>query len=312
MIDEYRAKLAQLAPLHLRHRKIDSMLQSIKEEKEDIAQRMLLLEAALQKEEADVAKFERLTLTSLLSRFLGKQDARLAKEEQEALAARLKYEAAVRQLDDCEQRRLALEREKEELAPDVDRYEEVFEQLRVLLREDAAAGEALCTLERQYEQTTGLLRELAEAAEAGHEAIRRIAPIESSLRSAESWGNWDLVGGGLLADFSKHSYLDDAQSGVKLLQASLSRFRSELADISFDGNITPVNVDGTLRFTDYFFDDFFSDLAVLSRIQNARERVFLLRRQISDTLEQLAVAEEAARTAKAVLEEKIDVLIVKG
>ena len=35
--------------------------------------------------------------------------------------------------------------------------------------------------------------------------------VLSSLESAEGWGTWDLLGGGLISDLAKHSHIDDAK-----------------------------------------------------------------------------------------------------
>lgn len=75
------------------------------------------------------------------------------------------------------------------------------------------------------------LRELEEAIGAGNAALQQASVVLDSLSSAAGWGTWDLLGGGLISDLAKYSHLDNAQQNIQQLQALLSRFRTELADV---------------------------------------------------------------------------------
>ena len=44
----------------------------------------------------------------------------------------------------------------------------------------------------------------------------------SDLDSAQGWGTWDVIGGGLLTDLMKYSRLDDAQASMERLQSALA------------------------------------------------------------------------------------------
>ena len=103
--------------------------------------------------------------------------------------------------------------------------------------------------------------------------MRQIENIEGSLNSANGWGAWDMIGGGLVSGLVKHSHLDDAQAGTEHLQILLSRFHTELADVYVDAQIRAVNIDGFLRFADYFFDGLIADWFVLSRIHDSQENI---------------------------------------
>lgn len=81
-----------------------------------------------------------------------------------------------------------------------------------------------------------------------------------------------MFGGGLISDIAKYSHLDDAQRQINGLQRSLSRFRTELSDVDIRADIQ-VEVDGFLRFADVFFDNIFTDWAVLDRIRRAQSQV---------------------------------------
>ena len=127
---------------------------------------------------------------------------------------------------------------------------------------------------------------MQEALIAGNAALSCADQILSELNSAEGWGTWDLVGGGLLSDLAKHGHLDQAQASVETLQSQLRRFKTELADVTINADIQ-VSIDGFLRVADYFFDGIFADWAVLDQIRQSQQQVQLIRNQIEIVLNHL-------------------------
>jgi hypothetical protein len=305
MIDEMRAQLAGLSEKIGRLKKIDAMLMSLYDEKSELSRRERDLKYALIKEETDVERLERTTATSVLYSILGKKEAKLSQEQQEAYAAKLKYDAAVRQLDDCSSRIDALNREKDTLSDCTAQYDLVFSGLKELLQKDLAYADRLCALERRRGEAVGQLRELDEAVWAGNAAMNMILSIENSLGSAEDWGTWDLIGGGLISDMEKHSHLDEAQAGAEELQVLLSRFRTELADVRISAEMGALNVDGFLRFADYFFDGLIADWSVLNRIHDSQDSVSEVKRQVEGALSKLSALRDARTAEKAAVEKEL-------
>lgn len=79
----------------------------------------------------------------------------------------------------------------------------------------AAGGttaEKILELEERQGYLMSQKQELQEAWDAGKAALSCTDHILSQLDSAEGWGTWDLVGGGLITDLVKHSHLDEAQA----------------------------------------------------------------------------------------------------
>ena len=132
--------------------------------------------------------------------------------------------------------------------------------------------------------------------------------ILESLNSAENWGTWDLVGGGLIADLAKHSQLDDAQASVEYLQSQLRAFRTELSDVTISADFQ-VNIDGFLRVADYIFDGIFADWAVLDRINQAQAQVESTRAQICAVLDRLRQMTEQAEQERDGLQQEIERLV---
>ena len=155
-------------------------------------------------------------------------------------------------------------------------------------------------------------KEIREAISAGHSARGTADRILSELESADNWNTWDILGGGgVITHMAKHGHLDEAQNMVSQLQSQLRRFKTELADIQISAAMQ-VNVDGFLRFADYFFDGLFADWAVGNRISQSHSSVSSTRSQISRTLDKLKEMEKAADQEIANLKAELDDLTIKA
>ena len=151
-------------------------------------------------------------------------------------------------------------------------------------------------------------RELREAVFVGNSALSTANQVLSNLDSAEGWGTWDLLGGGLISDLAKHSHLDEAQGNIERLQSQLRRFKTELADVRISADMQ-VNIDGFLRFADYFFDGLFADWAVLDKIGQSQERVHSTQRQIESVLSRLGTMQHSVEQEQAQLQNKLNSLV---
>ena len=107
-----------------------------------------------------------------------------------------------------------------------------------------------------------------------------------------------MFGGGLIADMAKHSHLDEAQSKVERLQGALRAFKTELTDVEVIADMQ-VNIDGFLRFADYFFDGLFADWSAMKRISQAQGQVNKVREQIDKLLVKLNASLEAVKREQA-------------
>ena len=118
-----------------------------------------------------------------------------------------------------------------------------------------------------------------------------------------------MFGGGLISDMAKYSHLDDAQRQINGLQRSLSRFRTELADVDIRTGIQ-IEVDSFLRFADYFFDNIFTDWAVLDRIRSTQSQVHEVDGSVRTILNRLERdLEQCRRDRQTVQQELKDFLV---
>ena len=307
MLDKLRAELKEAQAKLARREQLRVMLTDAAAQLNEISARERTLYEQLQKENADVDVMERTTVTSVFYTLLGKKEKKLEKEQREAQAAKLAYQAVTRELADCRDRIDTMTRERDVLTEYIERCVALREQIREALRGDPATAEQILALERELTENRTQLREIDEAIDAGQEAMEQIGRIESSLSSAENWGTFDLFAkGGIISSMAKHSALDEAQVGAEQLQIALSRFRTELADVRIDGEMGQLNMDGFLRFADWFFDGLLVDWTVLSRIHDSQASVSHVKEQVNEALTKLDELRRVRVDKQGELEERMD------
>ena len=205
-----------------------------------------------------------MSLVSFLARIQGDLESRKAEERREAAMAKARYDAAKWDLEDLDRRLRDFAQEKESLQGLEKQYQALLDEKEAVLRSQGGAqSQRLGQLAQEQERTAGELREIQEAIQAGLAAQRALEEMSGDLSGAENWGVWDMVGGGIMATFAKHGCLDDAQDAAYEARRALSRFRTELADVSSE-QVPDVELG---------VDGLFADLFVQSRIREAQEQV---------------------------------------
>ena len=308
----YDEKLKALQEKISRSRQLTSMLKELRGQRDTIAARVRELEAIKVDEQADVDRLEGRSLASFFYNVIGKMDERLNKEREEAYAARVKYDAAARELEAIDGDIQRCESELSGLRGCEREYEATLrEKANAVKSEGGARAEEILKLEERHAYLESQKKELREAISAGNSARSTAESVLSSLDSAEGWGTWDLLGGGLLADMAKHSHLDEAQGAIERLQSQLRRFKTELADVTIHADMQ-VNVDGFLRFADYFFDGLFADWAVMDKISQSQSQVQGTKNQIDSVLSRLNSMMSAAEREQAQTKSKLDALVLEA
>ena len=273
-MENYNERLEQLREKMARRRRLNAEVSTLEERRASLAQRVQQLKEETYKEQLDVDQLENFSAAKLFYQVVGKLDERLEKEQAELYAAALRYDSARQELQSVESELDSRRRELSLLEGCEREYERLLAEKARVLREDpnSLSARRLLALEERQAQLSAREKELNEAIRAGYDALSDIGTIEESLSSAEGWGTWDVFGGGLISDMAKYSHLDEAQRQINTLQRSLSRFRTELADVDIRMDIQ-IEVDSFLRFADYFFDNIFTDWAVLDRIRNTQSQI---------------------------------------
>ena len=115
-------------------------------------------------------------------------------------------------------------------------------------------------------------KEKEEAIAAGTKALQSLKRAQEQLNSARNWGIYDIIGGGFISSMIKHGKMDKAQMYMEEARYDLKKFSKELQDVD---QLCTVDIGSNdfLRFADWFFDGFVSDILMQSRINEARKQV---------------------------------------
>lgn len=172
----------------LYHKKLVSMLEDLREQKNTLEEKVEKLKEQFEKEESDVESLEGKSLSYIFYKILGNLDSKLEKEREEALAARLKYEQAFFDLKNVEKEIERLEQEEEKNRDWESVYQRLYnEKKEQLIASGSQTGEEILHLFQKITALKSFDKELREAIEAGESALTYLKSAAESLKSAESW-----------------------------------------------------------------------------------------------------------------------------
>lgn len=281
-MDVDREQLQKLREQIGRKAHLTSMLDNLYVQEKEQKEKVEELRQEKEDEQKDVDRLEDRGLTALFyMTSSGKIDEKMTKEQKEAYAASVKYEAANQELKAIQYHIHTYVKELDYLKGCEATYNKLLKAREDEIRlRNSDKADRLLHLDEQISACSSRIKELQEAISAGQKAAFTTDCVLSKLDNAEAWGTWDILGGGLLSTAAKHGNLDDAQSYITELQMDLRHFNTELTDISVQTDVH-VNTDDFLRFADYFFDGIFADLAVQKRISNPKNRFKGLKPRLS-------------------------------
>lgn len=309
---DYQRELDALRERMAQRREDQTVLERLRLQEVDCRREVETRTARLGKEERDVEKLEKLTISSMLASLRGSKDEDIDRERAEACAARLRLREAERQLAQVREEILDRQRRIAESKNCEAEYEALLREKEAELRKtDPALAEKLADLERRELEWTARRKELREAEEAGRQVLFQLNGALGHLEDAEGWGTWDLFGGGLVSDLMKYSRLDDAQQQLTGVASALRRYRAELSDVArtVEANIKPDDFTQTM---DIWFDNIFSDWAVLDRIRQSREQMQELKNRVRDIQNSLTWELETTEEKIKALRTERDELVRKA
>ena len=291
---------------------LDVKLKELARQKQTYEREVISLRVAFRKEQEDVEKLEGRSLANYFFQVIGKLDDKLDRERREAYAARVKLDAAERELTGIGEDISGIQSRLAEARGAEAEYQVELGRKRASLKASGTeTAEQILALEGQIAVLEAQCREIREAVSAGQSARGTADRILSELESADDWNTWDIFGGGgIITHVAKHGHLDEAQELVSELQGKLRRFRTELADVRIQADMQ-VNIDGFLRFADFFFDGLFADWAVGDRISQSMSSVRDTRSRIDRTLEKLRDMDQAANRGIEDLKARLEELVVE-
>lgn len=292
---------------------LEAKLNELQSQRREYDRIVISLRVAFRKEQEDVERLEGRSLSNYFYRVIGKLDDKLDQERKKAYAAKVKMDAADRELAGIDQDIQDIQSQLSEIRIAEAQYQEELKKKRVALKTSGTqTADQIIKIEEQIATLEAQKKEIKEAISAGFSARSTADRILSELEDADGWNTWDILGGGgIITHMAKHSHLDQAQDLVSELQSKLRRFKTELADIQISANMQ-VNIDGFLRFADYFFDGLFADWAVGDRISQSQSSVQSTKNQINQMLDRLSNLGSSIDVEIGALKVHLDELIVNA
>jgi len=259
------------------------------------------LEEKRSKEQKDVLKLDKFSFSNLVSQWNGTMNEKRKKEIAEAAEVELKYNEAEKTLRDLEK-----EIEIVKLEFQGCDYGLIDQHWASLMHEKeqwiyANTVDERQELEKLYENRANLesmLKEIGEAILAGKDAQSALEQANTELDSASAMSTWDtFLGGGVLVTAMKHNSLNSSQDYIHLAQMALRRFETELMDVkNIVTDVIQVDRSNFMTFTDYFFDNIFTDWMIHSQINTSKDRLEEALRQVENVLEKLNVKSDEVKS----------------
>lgn len=117
-----------------------------------------------------------------------------------------------------------------------------------------------------------LENDITEAIFAAEDALQHLYQAKKYLKKASNWGIFDIFAGGFITSMIKHNHIDNAQDEIQYAKVTLENLSRELQDVD-DYIKVDIEIDTFVKLTDYFLDNFISDLFVQSKITSASKQV---------------------------------------
>ncbi len=117
-----------------------------------------------------------------------------------------------------------------------------------------------------------LENDITEAIFAAEDALQHLYQAKKYLKKASNWGIFDIFAGGFITSMIKHNHIDNAQDEIQYAKVALENLSHELQDVD-DYIKVDIEIDTFVKLTDYFLDNFISDLFVQSKITSASKQV---------------------------------------
>lgn len=310
----YDEELQRLQQEMMEKERADAKLADLYNQQNELEKKAADLKKIMEDEQEDVDRLNRKSLTAFLYRASGKMGEKLSKEEEEAFAAAVKYDAAAKELQAVEEDIAYYEKQASGLPDCKIQYERMLEAKKEEIKESGniEAGKIL-EMERQIAAIENRRKEVKEAISAGERARSIAEETLEGLQSAKNWGMVDLIGGGIMSDVIKYDKLKSVKDRTSALQMALRTFRTELSDVSsrIEGPLQ-VEVGEFLHFADYFFDGIFTDWMVYDKIKVSKERAEQTYSQIQGILEQLRKMQEQLLAEEEQKRKELEQIVLKG
>ncbi|GAB6108740.1 hypothetical protein [Fusibacter bizertensis] len=239
----------------------------IAEELNQLSLEEIRLQSQLKKETHDYESIENLSVKQLLKLFSDHYEEMMDKEYREMKIAQYKHDSLLEKMQVAQDEIVGIT----ELLKNYQNIEQEYNTLLNAKRIWAASNGHLeiDTYESELIVLKGKQKEIEEASNACKQLVLSLENACEDLSSAQSWGMFDILGGGLIPPAIKHDYVKRASQYIKDSSDKAVTLMRELLDLKLYFSKEHLEIDALTHTFDTFFDSVLSDLNIQEQIDKA-------------------------------------------
>ncbi len=253
--DEFNRK--QKIKTHLQH--LHLIIAQKEQEKEELAM-------ILDEEQADLDALEGKSLYAIFQYLLGNKEEELEKAKQEYLAAYVKYNSLVSNLEDLQEERIVLEKSYSSLHAIDQEFAALMKQKLALLNQKNKLPAGYDKLTEKIANYQSKIRELQQTIKKGVSAKKYLHKVMLGLQQIEHWGNVPPIEVPTRID----KKVERINKDIYVANNYLQKYEDELSDIS---DLFQLDYQREVNQLEYFLDQFIdcliTDWIVKHKIHNA-------------------------------------------
>lgn len=283
--EEYQLQLLEAEKLH---KKIENVEKLLSHAKREMDRHQLDLQNARQQ----LNKLENFSFINLFRGWSGKKDELMEQNLDRVAVVELKLTEAQLTYEDLQDDHVDLTHKLNAINESYvgQQLKQVNDQKQQWLQKHAAHVAAeLTSITEQELLCRQLMKEIKEAIDAGNHALTKLTDAGYALNDAKSYSTWDtFLGGGFMATMMKHDKLKESNNYLHGAQIALQRFHNELLDVKeIRQDALIIDTDGFVMFTDYFFDNIFTDWSIHSKITTSMNQISRVQDDVANTISEL-------------------------
>lgn len=283
--ENYKLQLLEAEKLHKKQTTVERLMKHAEREIEHFEQEMQQARKALN-------KLEESSFINLFRNWSGKRDELIEQNLDQIAVTELKLIEAQLMREDLQDDVMDIIHKLNAInEPYMEQeLQKLHNEKQQWLAENAPQfAEKLTIIAEQQTLCKQLTKEIQDAIDAGNTALSALTDAGYALHEADSYSTWDtFLGGGFIATAMKHEKLETTNSYIHTAQMALQRFSNELLDVKDMRNDTiEIGMDGFVKFTDFFFDNLFTDWSIHSKIITAMNQISRVQNDVANTLREL-------------------------
>ena len=209
MSQELEAKILQVQQNMVRKDKLQTILQELYKERYPYQQKADELYAQLKKEELDVKDLEGMSFKKVFYVIINQLVEKTDQEKKEAVAAKLKYDMAKKELEDIDKKLYSVREE-------IEQYRYLRKELRDLQKQKEqliysrtpVLTKKIDKLSSNLNKLINIEKRLSTAKDISKSLYADITEAEECLHKAENWAKWDGDRSGFIIQGMKDTYIE--------------------------------------------------------------------------------------------------------